>query len=172
MLSSIELVYWDTCIYFAWLRDEQRPNHEIDGVYESAKKINERKQRLICSTIVTAQIYKTKMGQASMTIFEKFLKRRSVQYVDFEHRAADLTSEIMEYYNVRNKAQGKKMDFSDAQHLAISILYQVDAFYTFDKGEKGGIDLLSLSGNVAGHSLMICKPPLPPQIRMDFRVIG
>jgi len=170
MPSKIELVYWDTCLYISWLTDEHRPNHEMDGVYESAKKISEAKQRLICSTVVTAQIYETKMGQDAMDKFGRFLKRRSVQYVDFEHRAAGLTSEIMDYYNVKNVIQGKKMDFSDAQHLAIAILYHVDAFYTFDEGKKGGINLLSLNGNVAGHNLTICKPPLPAQIRMDLRL--
>ena len=166
MQSNIESVYWDTCIYIAWLMDENRPSHEMDGVYESAKKIKEGKQKLICSPIVTAQLYKIKMGQHVMTMFDRFLKRRGVQYVDYEYRAGCLTSEIREYYSIK----GEDMHTTDAQHLAISILYQVDAFYTFDKGKKGGIDLLSISGNVAGHNLKICKPPLPAQIRMDLRL--
>ena len=165
MQSNIESVYWDTCIYIAWLMDENRPNHEMDGVHESAKKIKEGKQKLICSPIVTAQIYKIKMGQQVMAIFDRFLKRKSVQYVDYEYQAGCLTSEIREYYTIRRQ----DVDTIDAQHLAISILYKVDAFYTFDRGKRGGIDLLSISGNVAGHNLTICKPPLPPQIRMDLR---
>jgi predicted nucleic acid-binding protein len=145
--------------------DESRPNHEMDGVHESAKKIKEGKQKLICSPIVTAQIYKIKMGQQVMAIFDRFLKRKSIQYVDYEYQAGCLTSEIREYYTIRKQ----DMDTIDAQHLAISILYKVDAFYTFDRGKRGGIGLLSISGNVAGHNLTICKPPLPPQIRMDLR---
>ena len=168
MLTKIELIYWDVCIYIAWLTYEHRPNHEMDGVFESAKKIHEGKQKLICSPVVTAQIYATKTGQEAINKYGNFLKRRSVQYVDFEHRAAGLTSEIMDYYNVKNKIPGKKMDFPDAQHMAIAILYHVDGFYTFDQGKKGGIDLLSLSGNVARHNLTICRPPLPSQIRLDF----
>jgi predicted nucleic acid-binding protein len=145
--------------------DENRPNHEMGGVHESAKKIKESKQKLICSPIVTAQIYKIKMGQQVMAIFDRFLKRKSIQYVDYEYQAGCLTSEIREYYTIRKQ----DMDTIDAQHLAISILYKVDAFYTFDRGKRGGIGLLSISGNVAGHNLTICKPLLPPQIRMDLR---
>lgn len=169
MQSNIELVYWDTCVYIAWLTNEQRPKHEMDGVYESAKKIQDKKQRLICSAIVMAQIYVSKMHPHAMDVFERFLKRKSVQYVDFENRAAALTSEIMDYYNAQHTIPGKKMVFSDAQHLATAMHYNVDAFYTFDEGKRGGIDLLSLNGNVAGHSLKICKPPLPSQLRMDLR---
>jgi predicted nucleic acid-binding protein len=166
MQSSIELIYWDTCIYIAWLMDEKRPNNEMDGVYESARKIKEGHQGLVCSPIVTAQLYKIKMGQQVMATFDKFLKRRSVRYVNFDHLAGSLTSEITEFYSIK----GERMDTIDAQHLAISVLYNVDAFYTFDKGKRSGIDLLSLSGNVAGHNLTICKPPLPAQLRMDLHL--
>jgi predicted nucleic acid-binding protein len=165
MQSNIELIYWDVCIYIAWLMDEKRPNHEMDGVYESARKIKEGQQKLVCSPIVPAELYKIKMGQQVIATFDRFLKRRGVQYVDYDHRAGSLTSEITEFYSIK----GENMDTIDAQHLAISILYKVDAFYTFDKGKRSGMDLLSLSGNVAGHNLKICKPTLPAQLRMDLR---
>ena len=170
MKSNIELIYWDTVIYIAWLMDEQRPNHEMDGVYESARKISQGEQKLICSTIVSAQISRIRTDQPAIEKFNMFLKRRSVQYVDFENRASNLTADIIDYYNIGNKIPGKKMDFSDAQHLAVSILYKVDAFYTFDRGKRGGMDLLSLGGNVAGHNLTICKPPLPAHLRMDLQL--
>jgi hypothetical protein len=144
--------------------DEKRPNHEMEGVYESARKIKNGEQKLLCSPIVPAQLYKARMGQQVMATFDRFIKRRSVQYVDYDHQAGLLTSEIKEFYSVR----GEDMDIIDAQHLAISILYKANAFYTFDRGKRSGMDLLSLDGNVAGYNLKICKPPLPAQMTMDF----
>jgi sortase (surface protein transpeptidase) len=47
--------------------------------------------------------------------------------------------------------------------LATGIHYEVNAFYTVDED-----DLLPLNGNVAGYTLLICKPPLPKQKRLIF----
>jgi hypothetical protein len=50
-------------------------------------------------------------------------------------------------------AKGMKMKLAHAQHLATAIAVHVDEFHTFDED-----DLITKSGNVAGHNLVICKP--------------
>ena len=71
-----------------------------------------------------------------------------------------LTNELDRFYKKELRAGRVKEDltFFDAIHLATAINRRVDAFYTFDKGQRGGLDLLALSGNVGGHALQICKP--------------
>jgi hypothetical protein len=70
-----------------------------------------------------------------------------------------LAQEIRVFYRQRNK----KLSVPDTTHLATAIHYRVDALYTFDED-----DLLPLNGNVAGHDLVICKPPLPRQGKLFF----
>jgi predicted nucleic acid-binding protein len=85
--------------------------------------------------------------------------RRGLEQVAVDHRIAPLAQEIRTYYRQR----GKRLETPDATHLATAIHYRVDALYTFD-----GDDLLPLNGNVAGHNLVICKPPLPVQGKLVF----
>lgn len=47
---------------------------------------------------------------------------------------------------------GRSLKAPDAIHLAQAILYRADEFHPFDE------QLLSFSGNVAGHRLIVCKP--------------
>jgi len=87
---------------------------------------------------------------------------RSVELVDLEPPIIKLAREIREHYQ-REKQAGRQKGVvaaADALHLATAINRAVDAFYTFDKGTKDKVSLLSLSGNVAGHALKICKPPV------------
>jgi len=74
-----------------------------------------------------------------------------------------LAGELRDFY--QNKGNVKPLSLPDAIHLATAIIYNVEAFYTFDeKGNAKFCGLIPLSGNVAGHNLQICKPPyvLPP----------
>ena len=35
MRGSDPLYYWDTCLFLAWIKDEERPTGEMDGVRRS-----------------------------------------------------------------------------------------------------------------------------------------
>jgi hypothetical protein len=34
MAGGDPVYYWDTCLFLAWLKDEERPSGEMDGVRE------------------------------------------------------------------------------------------------------------------------------------------
>jgi hypothetical protein len=69
-------------------------------------------------------------------------------------------NDIRDHYTVRAaEFGGKTLSVPDAIHLATAVLYRVDEFHTFDmEGRSKSLGLIPLSGNVAGHRLIICKP--------------
>jgi hypothetical protein len=68
--------------------------------------------------------------------------------------------DLRNYYSSRPDEFDKKtLSTPDAIHLASAILNRATEFHTFDDGGVGkSLGLLSLSGNVGGYGLTICKP--------------
>src|SRR4030042_1515648 len=56
-MPQVRIIYWDSCIFLAWLKDEKRPNHEMDGIYECVREVEIGKTRLITSVITKIEVY-------------------------------------------------------------------------------------------------------------------
>jgi predicted nucleic acid-binding protein len=148
------LYYWDSCLFIAWLKDEERPIGDMDGVREVVELVKARDARIITSLLTSVEVLSAKMPVGIDSLFGQFLKR--INRVGMEVKIADLAHNLRNYYAISG---GKIMKTPDAIHLATAILYRVDEFHTFDD------ELISLSGNVAGHNLKICKPSVrDPQL--------
>jgi PIN domain len=162
-------VYWDACIWLAWLMEETRPTGEMEGTIVSVDHIHAGRCDLIYSRLIINQEVKgSRMRPDREALFLAFLKRPNVVRIDTEAPITALMGEIFDYYAV-NPVGGKSMALQDALHLATAINKNVDAFYTFDSGKKGGLNLLALDGNVAGHPLHICRPPYEQAVIPFFR---
>jgi len=169
-MQPIKLIYWDSSIFIAWLKNEKRPNSEMDGVHECVKDTEVGKIKLITSVITRTEVFETNLSEDVKKSYEKLLNRRNVLLLDQDLRVSNLSREIREYYNRQRDQDGLPgITTPDAIHLATAIHYGAHAFYTFDNGKKSGRSLLSLNGNVAGHPLTICKPPIV-QFRLHFNV--
>jgi len=159
-------IYWDSCIWIAWLWNELRDNHEMDGIFECAGYINRSEYLLIVSSIFNTEVAQTGLSEDAQRALETFLTRRNVQMMEIDVRVGALSIDIKKYYRDLHKKDGKgELTDNDATHLATAIHYRVDAFYTFDDGGKGDRSLLSLNGDVAGNPLVVCKPPVT-QLRL------
>ena len=92
------------------------------------------------------------MGDLTEDVREKFralLKRKDIIPVNVDRAISSLAGQVRDYYRGKPK---QVIGGMDALHLATAILYKVDEFHTFDT------KLIRYSSNVAGHSLVICKP--------------
>jgi predicted nucleic acid-binding protein len=81
------------------------------------------------------------------TLFSGLLKR--LTRVSMDTKIATLAHDLRNHYA---NAGGNKLKTPDAIHLATAILFRADEFHTFDEA------LIALSGDVAGHRLIVCKP--------------
>lgn len=147
MPGANPLYYWDTCLFLAWLKDEQRKSGEMDGVREIIQRQTRRDCRIMTSVITTVEVLQAKIPAGVDTFFHGLMKR--VSRVGVDTKVAQLAHDIRDHY----AKAGKNLKTPDALHLATAILHRADEFHTFD-----GDDLIPLSGNVAGHRLVICKP--------------
>lgn len=164
------LYYWDSCIFIAWLKDEKRPPREMEGVTEAAEKIHTNQATLMTSVFTRTEVLECTLSEEAKAKFADLFKKRNFQLVDLNSRIADLAHSIRDYYADRIRKgldQKPGLTQNDSVHLATAIHYQADEFHTFDDGEKGGMSLLKLDGNVAGHPLKICKPQAV-QMRFGF----
>ena len=155
-----DLIYLDTNVLIAWINNENRPNNEMDGVQYCMDRIEAGEIKAITSVNTLIEICDGEITPDKRAFLERTLgQRRGLEQVGVDHRIAALAQEIRTFYR-----QGdRKLTVPDTTHLATAIHYRADALYTFD-----GDDLLPLNGNVAGHNLVICKPPLPSQGKLVF----
>jgi len=171
-MPPTDIIYWDSCIFIAWLKDEKRPGNEMDGVYECVEDVEKGKIRLITSVMTRTEVLEANLTDEVRNKYVNLLKRRNVQSIDQDLRVADLSRKIREYYNEQKKIDGLPgISSPDAIHLATAVHYRATAFYTFDDGKKGSRGLLSLDGNVAGFPLAVCKPRIR-QYRLRFNMNG
>jgi predicted nucleic acid-binding protein len=164
MPGKIETVAWDTCIFLAWLKNESRADGEMEGVAESLAKIESGTCALVTSAIIHTEIHPTRLNDDVQEKFKNFLTRSNIEVVPADTPVNRLAGELQEFYDIQKKIDGLgRLCTPDAIHLATALIYEVDAFYTFDDGgDTKCRGLIPLSGNVAGRKLTICKPPFTP----------
>lgn len=156
-----KVIYWDSSIFIAWLKNEQRPPGEMDGVLECVYHVKSKKVKLITSTLTRTEVFEANLTNEVREMYSKLLSRRNVQLIDADLRVTELARKLREYYKDQSKIDGlPTLTTADAIHLATAVHFKVDEFHTFDDGKKGGRSLLSLNGNVAGYQLTILKPPV------------
>lgn len=146
MPGANPLYYWDTCLFLAWLKDEDRNSGEMDGVREVIERSKKRDCRIMTSVLTSIEVLQGKIPAGMDTMFSGLLRR--ITRVGIDTKVAHLAHEIRNHY----AKEGRNIKTPDAIHLATAILNRADEFHTFDE------QLLGLSGNVAGNKLVICKP--------------
>ena len=158
MAGAEPIYYWDTCLFVAWIKDEERPTGEMDGVREVIDKHKRRQVKIITSTLTTVETLQCKLPVGLDNLFHGLLKR--VTRLGMDSKVASLAHDIRDRYAKRaSEFDGKTLSTPDAIHLATAILYRATEFHTFDRdGSAKSLGLLPLSGNVGGHRLTICKP--------------
>ena len=50
------LYYWDTCLFLAWLKDEERKAGEMDGVRDIIQRMKRRDAKVMTSVLTTIEV--------------------------------------------------------------------------------------------------------------------
>lgn len=157
-----QIIYWDTCVFLAWMKDETRPPGDMEGIAEVAKLVMADQVILITSILTRAEILEGKLKPGVIEKYDELMHRSNVVPQNLDPPVARLTSKIRDFYRTTDF----ELLIPDAIHLATAIHYNTDEFQTFDgvKPKKprdkryARSGLLLLDGNVAGHELKIRKP--------------
>jgi predicted nucleic acid-binding protein len=146
MPGANPLYYWDTCLFLAWIKDEERRSGEMDGVREVIERSKKRDCIIMTSALTSVEVLQSTIPAGVAAMFGGLMKR--LTRAGIETKVAQLAHDIRDHY----LKEGRSIKTPDALHLATAILHRADEFHTFDE------QLIGLSGNVAGHRLVICKP--------------
>ena len=153
------IIYWDSCVFLAWLKDEDRPGTEMADLASVVEEIGKNNFHLITSVTTKIEVLPKRSGENVITRFNELFKQKNVDAVIIDERIANKASEIREYYIEESKrTKERALGFADTLHLATAIIREASIFHTFDDGKSNNRSLLKLDGNVAGHPLKIEKP--------------
>ena len=158
MAGTEPIYYWDSCLFLAWIQDEERPTGEMDGVREVIERAKRREVKIITSVLTLAEVLESKLPAGMKTLIDGLMRR--VDRIGMEIKVAKMAHDLRDYYASRSaEFGGKTLSVPDAIHLGTAILHRATEFHTFDRdGSSRSLGLLPLSGNVGGHGLTICKP--------------
>ena len=158
MPGAEPLYYWDTCLFLAWIKDEERPSGEMEGVREFIARQKRREVKLVTSVITSVEVLSSKLPAGVRELFLGLMKR--INKVGVDSKVASMAHDLRDYYQSRTTEYGgKTLSTPDAIHLSTAILYRAEEFHTFDhRGSSKYLGLIPLSGNVGGHKLTITKP--------------
>jgi predicted nucleic acid-binding protein len=140
------LYYWDTCLFLAWLKDEERKAGDMDGVRDIIQRMRRRDAKVMTSVLTMVEVLSAKIPAGMDTLFKDLIKRLNRQSMDI--RVANIAHDLRNHYALL----GRSVKTADAVPLATAMLYRADEFHTFDD------QLIALSGNVGGNKLIVCKP--------------
>jgi predicted nucleic acid-binding protein len=164
-----DLIYWDTCVWLAWLTKQGDPGH-LAGLEQFAEQFESGKKTLITSALTRVEVLQCTLTEEQRDCYRLLFKRRNFQEIPITGVIIDLAHDIRNFYQQQKMKGGASAPTTpDAIHLATAIKFGASEFHTFDGGKKQGKKrgLTPLSGNVAGHNLLIRFPFIPQGI-LDF----
>jgi len=160
-MADKQIIYWDTCIFLAWLKSEEDKGPEVlAGIDEIVGLLDKNQIILNTSALTSAEILKSTLTSAQIDMLERVLHRRNVEVVQTSAVIWNRTHDIRDYYLGRGDGL-KTLSLPDSVHLATAIIQKVDIFYTtdeFDELSKKKRALIPLNHDVAGYDLAIQKP--------------
>jgi len=167
-MSGRRIVYWDSCIFIAYLKDELRKDpKDMQGVNELATLFDMGQIDIATSAIAFTEVLETTITAEKYKMFCDLFSRRNIHLIDVNRKIAEISHQIRNhYYLVRNPT----ISTPDALHLATAIWFQCDTFYTFD-GEADPLGLLQLDQPIADiYDIPILKPAPtnPPQLQLGL----
>ncbi len=149
---------WDSSVFLAWLWEDE--TFSLGGVESVIQEITPLRNTdnegaspraiLIVSVIAYAEILEARQTAEQMDQLEGFLKRSNVILANNDIRIAQKAGEIRS----RGLAEKpiRKIKTPDATHLATALIYQADAFHTFDAR------ILALNESPIIDGLKVCQP--------------
>ena len=156
MKKNKPLIYWDACVFIAWLKNEKNDRSIVAGIEEVVRSVDAFKANLMTSVITRTEVLDCTLDSAQRETFRKIFDRPNVDMIAVDHKVADLSHEIRNFYH----ANGNPLNSMDCHHLATAIRYSADEFQTMDgSGKKTHARLIPLDGVLATkYPLTICAP--------------
>ena len=155
------LVYWDSCIFIAWLKDEQRPDPlDLDGIAYLVEEWDAGRLVIATSTITRIEVLESSLTPDQAAQFKLALRRSTMRVDAATSPVTDLAHDLRNYY------ADPRLSTPDAIHMATAIAAGCDTFFTFDgtdpSDRKKARKLLPLGPSLLGQYTLAIAPPRRP----------
>ena len=156
-MTGKNLVYLDSCIFIAWLKNEIRSDpREMAGVSDIGVSFDMGQIDIVTSTITFTEVLQSSIGQSEFDRFRNLFSRRNAFLIDVNRKIAEISHNIRDFYYSPNS---QALDTPDCIHLASAIWFHCSIFYTFDGSSGKSNGLLNLPFPLANkYPLKIQKP--------------
>jgi hypothetical protein len=169
-MSGTKIVYWDSCIFIAHLKNETHRPGEIQSINDQALHFDMGLIVLATSSIALLEILPASLDDEQKKKFKSMLNRSNFQFIETSHLICERAAEIRDYYKANPVADTKLPGSPDCIHIASAIAAQEISgqkvnLVTLDSDSKSGeVGLTKLSGVIAGkYQLEICRPDVKGQ---------
>ena len=133
MPGAEPIYYWDTCLFLAWIKDEDRKSGEMDGVREIIDRFKRREVKLVTSVLTSVEVLSSRIPVGMETLFTGLMKR--INKVGMDSKVAQLAHDIRNHYMARSADfGGKTLSTPDAIHFDLPPLKWSSLRYGFDHG--------------------------------------
>jgi len=107
MKSGKPVIYWDTCVFIAWLKEEKItwPPHIWQGIVDVADLVQVGQAILVVSTLVRTEVFLGTLTDDQKRRFAGILRRKNVQEVAPHMRITDRASTIRKDTGSRRRMQ-------------------------------------------------------------------
>lgn len=146
-----DIVYFDSCVFLAWLREEQGRVDIVASLFQEAK---DGKLKILTSTLAIAEVLninglKSPIPKENREMVKGLFANEWIFPENVTRRVSEVAQELVWEYGI---------DPKDAIHIATAILHGVGTVYSYD-------DPLLKKGFVKTTygSIVVAIPTPPPQ---------
>jgi predicted nucleic acid-binding protein len=143
MPEDISNLFWDSCVFYAFL--DQGTSHNVAGIEQYLHEARNGKHRIYSSSLVLAEVVPSAITKPGVGTFQDFIEDLQGAVIlmnsspDVMHRAAllkDLPYKKANASKVRRLSTTDAIMFASCLEVRDVLGIKIDAFHTFDDGKK------------------------------------
>jgi predicted nucleic acid-binding protein len=175
MADGISNLFWDSCVFTAFLREE-RAAYDIDSIEQYLTEARDGRHRIYTSSLVFAEVLPSLIIKPELGSFADFVDdfRGAIVVVDASAELMQLAGLLRDLPYKKAPSPGRRLATPDAIMLASAVHLKqafgvnVDHFHTYDDGKRRGPDGKSVP-LLSYHDW--CEGFTPDQMRVARPVI-
>lgn len=167
MADELNTYYWDACIFYEYLKGDQKSPARKAAIDAILKENKGKGNRIFTSSITHVEVLPNKISLKEEAQYWASFSSVFFFDVELDRNIISLAREIKSYYykDSTKTESYKMMSTGDSIHLATAIIHSATQFHTRDGNRKSGnVPLLGLAkssahGKICGkYELEIVDP--------------